>query len=592
MPKVILLGAGMAGLAAAHELLERGYAVDMYEMQTVAGGKARSTTPPAAALGTNPGLPNEHGFRFFPGFYQHINDTMARIPFNGTTVAASLVQATEITLATPGEPPFKLPARAPAPGNLNGFLRDLKKLLQNPALPVPNDEKLFFLKKLICLFVSGEDRRFLAYDLKSWSDFIEVAGKSQGYRDLLANGLTRSLVAMQPEHGSTLTVGTILIQVLLDILDPNKQADRVLNGPTSEVWIEPWMQHLRSLGGLTEHFGKEVTGLAFDGTRIISATIRDGAGTETSVGSSADHFLCALPLDVMQRLLQTDPQGIKAAAGIAGIDNLISRWMTGVLFYLNREVGAPHGHVIYGQSPWALTSIDQQQFWRNSGRDISQDYGNGQVKDIVSAIISEWQQPGVFVPKDAEDAASATEIFTEVWEQLKQHRASWPSGQLQDSDKVSAWLDPAIQGFGTTPLINSEPLLVNVVGSHRNRPPAVTQIPNLFIASDYVLTFTDLATMEGANEAGRRAVSGILDQDDPTITKPRPRVFALEEPDFLRDLQKFDDVHFAPYHDNPTLAPPPLFCRLVDSLPLESLDNMIEEGKDLFGFFPASLKDL
>ena len=39
----------------------------------------------------------------------------------------------------------------------------------------------------------------------------------------------------------------------------------------------------------------------------------------------------------------------------------------------------------------------------------------------------------------------------------------------------------------------------------------MTRIPNLFLASDYVRTHTDLATMEGANEAARRAVNGILD---------------------------------------------------------------------------------
>ena len=34
--------------------------------------------------------------------------------------------------------------------------------------------------------------------------------------------------------------------------------------------------------------------------------------------------------------------------------------------------------------------------------------------------------------------------------------------------------------------------------------------PNLFLAADFVRTHTDLATMEGANEAARRAVNGIL----------------------------------------------------------------------------------
>jgi hypothetical protein len=44
------------------------------------------------------------------------------------------------------------------------------------------------------------------------------------------------------------------------------------------------------------------------------------------------------------------------------------------------------------------------------------------------------------------------------------------------------------------------------------RPEAeLPQVENLFLASDYVRTHTDLATMEGANEAARRAVNAILD---------------------------------------------------------------------------------
>ena len=69
--------------------------------------------------------------------------------------------------------------------------------------------------------------------------------------------------------------------------------------------------------------------------------------------------------------------------------------------------------------------------------------------------------------------------------------------------------------------INLEPLLVNTVGSWAWRPNAATAIENLFLASDYVRTYTDLATMEGANEAARRAVNGILDAA--VRTQPRAR---------------------------------------------------------------------
>ena len=40
MAKVIVLGAGAMGLAAAHHLLKAGHTVDVYEADTVAGGMA------------------------------------------------------------------------------------------------------------------------------------------------------------------------------------------------------------------------------------------------------------------------------------------------------------------------------------------------------------------------------------------------------------------------------------------------------------------------------------------------------------------------------------------------------------------------
>src|SRR5687768_8956016 len=79
---VAILGGGMAGLAAAHELIERGFKVTVYERKAL-GGKARSIPVPGTAAGGRRPLPGEHGFRFFPGFYHHIPDSMRRTPFPG-----------------------------------------------------------------------------------------------------------------------------------------------------------------------------------------------------------------------------------------------------------------------------------------------------------------------------------------------------------------------------------------------------------------------------------------------------------------------------------------------------------------------------
>ena len=81
IPDVVVLGAGVAGLTAAHELAEKGFSVEVYEQRSVAGGKARSfRVPLTKAGGASPRLPAEHGFRFFPGFYRHLFDTMKQIP--------------------------------------------------------------------------------------------------------------------------------------------------------------------------------------------------------------------------------------------------------------------------------------------------------------------------------------------------------------------------------------------------------------------------------------------------------------------------------------------------------------------------------
>ena len=80
MPKVIVIGGGVAGLTAAHELAQRGFEVDVYEAREAWGGKARSQPVPGSGTNGRKDLPGEHGFRFYPRFYRHVVDMMKRTP--------------------------------------------------------------------------------------------------------------------------------------------------------------------------------------------------------------------------------------------------------------------------------------------------------------------------------------------------------------------------------------------------------------------------------------------------------------------------------------------------------------------------------
>ena len=108
--RVIILGGGVAGMSAAHELIERGFEVVVFERRYIAGGKARSIRVTHEGAGTSGHhltrytkgsighrVPGEHGFRFFPGFYKHVVDTMRRIPsFDGRKAADHLTPTTRV----------------------------------------------------------------------------------------------------------------------------------------------------------------------------------------------------------------------------------------------------------------------------------------------------------------------------------------------------------------------------------------------------------------------------------------------------------------------------------------------------------------
>ena len=57
--RVAVLGGGVSGLSAAHELAERGYEVTVYEYYDALGGKARSMDVPGTGTGGRKPLPGE-----------------------------------------------------------------------------------------------------------------------------------------------------------------------------------------------------------------------------------------------------------------------------------------------------------------------------------------------------------------------------------------------------------------------------------------------------------------------------------------------------------------------------------------------------
>jgi geranylgeranyl pyrophosphate synthase/uncharacterized protein with NAD-binding domain and iron-sulfur cluster len=548
--KVIVLGGGVAGMSAAHELIERGFEVVVLERGQLAGGKARSIPVTDDGAGTSGHeradtgvasiehrLPGEHGFRFFPGFYKHVIDTMRRIPsFDGRTASDHLVPTTRVGFTQYGKPTFLIPSQFPRTAGDVGTLLSDALLAFGPVIGLSPEELAFFGARFWQILTSCEERRIGEYEGVSWWEFIDAEPRSPSYQKFLATGFTRSLVASKARKASARTVGDMFMQMMLTFLEPTSgSTDRLLDGPTNLVWIDPWCSYLE-FRGVQYVRESEVVEILCDSQRVTGVAVRR-QGQRTLV--EGDYYVAAIPLEriaplINERMLAIDPTLGSLSTLAPNVE-----WMNGLQFYLRRDLPIAHGHVIHIDSEWALTSVSQIQFWRSMSSD---QFGDSDVRGVLSVDISNWDAPG----SDGRSAmqCSREEVMREVWAQLKRS-VNIDREVLRDEDLHSWYLDPDIQpsGNGSGLLTNAEPLLVNLVNTWALRPDATTRIPNLFLASDYVRTYTDLATMEGANEAARRAVNGLLDATG--FVGPRCGVWPLHQPEILVPLQRHDAARYA-----------------------------------------------
>jgi uncharacterized protein with NAD-binding domain and iron-sulfur cluster len=247
--------------------------------------------------------------------------------------------------------------------------------------------------------------------------------------------------------------------------------------------------------------------------------------------------------------------------------------MAGIQFYLKEPIDLPKWSLICIDSEWALTAVQQTQFWRRAKLAPA-------VKAVLSVDISDWTSPGRFNKLEA-SRCSRDEIAQETWDQLKaslnrtgKTKVLRDEMLLNEQGKVvgSYSLDDSIverfdrkkqSAFekssavqlrgdeayrsdaspfesalltGNRMTVNLEPLLINRRGYLKLRPRVQTAIPNMFLAGDYVNTSTNLACMEGANESARLAVNAVLDAD--ANDEPRCQVFTPGDGDVLGVLSQ------------------------------------------------------
>jgi hypothetical protein len=266
-------------------------------------------------------LPGEHGYRFFPSFYRHLDDTMRRIPiaddagrltartvfdnlrptvFQGLGMSREDLEKLAVDPRRPkGQPaPIDLvtddpdptcarAAREPEPSeeeraddlrrrrappadarvveihrnrakSIEGFRDRTDRFVQR--LGGNTRDGLLFFAKMFRYMTSCSERRRAQYEGDTWGEFVDVSSFSLPMQKHI-EAAAQVLLAFSVGEADARTYGNIATQLFLDQFEDGTRTDRTLNGPTSTAWIDPWRDYLERQG--VRFFRKKLTGFRF-----------------------------------------------------------------------------------------------------------------------------------------------------------------------------------------------------------------------------------------------------------------------------------------------------------------------------------------
>ena len=586
--EVIIVGGGMGGLSAAHELVlantklsKRGmepFRIVILEADgSAAGGKSASQRADEQTFGAPPS--GEHGFRLFPKFYRNIIKTRREIPAPASDsspcqfVASTLGpndKAVIVLEKKDGSTETRVVKRMSATKNwVEAFEAYFDYFVFFEEAGVTAADAFQMAIKTLTFATACQKRRDIEYDAMSWTDF---SGELSEAAKPIVAAITENLSAMRAEHSSARTIGTISLQMAFDFNDSNPITDGSLPGPTTATFIDPWLNWLQDEGVEFER-GVRVIDVNLDAAneRIDSIEVMGPQGKSRRPLSGS--LVLAVPLERAVALIDQELEDWDESLGqlkrkfeeTIGTDDSFLGNMAGLQFFLSRSLVQHEGHAAYPHSPWKLTSIAQGRLWTGDLKWIAP-----RCLDVLSVIVSRWDLGREALSrsepiKPAKECKSKKEFAREAFKQIG------PAWQLDwDRDIIGYHVDDHLQFSADKDVENATPLLVHPVGSHQFRPLASSRATNLFIASDYVRTSTDLASMECANEAARRAVTALMEAAGIDDIIERPQVFELDEWRVFRKLQAIDEWLFG-------LGRAPLLKYVTPSVDLQGLRGVLKE---------------
>lgn len=531
---VVIIGAGLSGLMAACELLDRGFRVTILEKNATPGGRLRAwrdrefgTPRPEADW---PGYPIEHGTHIILGFYNNFREFLGR---HGLRVRDRSINdpLPAISFAYPdGTIDDRHESRLPAPLHGHALLRGLT------ALSAEEDAQIGIRQALKVAAFNATDPAEVAY-----LDGISLAdwARAVGFPEASIGALFDPVMDMANFHLSEQTSALYLHRFVGAMMGHWRDLYRVhfFQDSTQETIIEPLQRYIEARGGVIR-FNAEVDEIVVADGRVsrvrakppepwafvcpICGEVHEfepercrrcgwaGGGFRPQAAGpvevDADWALLAVDIPGAQRLFRAPPFADEPF--FAPVQKLPTSSIAVLYLWYPRLAGKGRWHDHFGERECLMTS------------------GFATLGTTLNLTLLK-------APSYGESGADVIET------QIARIDAIEGLGEAEIAARVDADLRaliPDLPPFADHRLMRWDNFSTMTVGAEANRPDMFTPIDNFLILGDFNRLEHNCILMEKVTVNVRRAVNHMLDREG--IAGGRLTILPSETPNPLVRLAR------------------------------------------------------
>jgi uncharacterized protein with NAD-binding domain and iron-sulfur cluster len=523
MKSVVIFGAGIAGLSAAHELVKLGYAVSVYEATDRPGGFFRSSRL------SQDNMPSEYSWHGMGPWYHNTFDLMRQIPFSEKGPIYDLALSRPIDFGI-------FPDTDKAQFYEKGH-KSIPKMFRM--------SKWEFIKWSYLMFKTwtSNNRSKITYAKLNAAQAWKPLLKDKAYKTW--RSCFGPWIGSDWSRVSLHTTGDFFRKQLTTKPTHQHKADQdgpawtqgagdgwlLLKGPSSEYWFNPWVKYLKEKG-VKFYWEKALTKLEFDGANISFAF----CGEDKIHG---DIYILAMNPFITADILSQTPL-LEKQEELKLFKPLVQDGPhTQVSFRLafSEAIKLPRKRtaVVVSDSEFNLTLFAEEQVW-----DKDVDLGQN-IKSLWTGTSCISSVPGRIYHKPVNNCTKE-EFVEEVKAQIMSCGALDELIKEANNGKglkefpiieIEVWHEWTFSSEGIKPL---QPKWVNTTNTQPYMPSQNTPVANLFLAGAHTRTQAQVWSIEGAVESGRRAANAI---------DKRVEVLDQYQPLWIRSISKIDDILYS-----------------------------------------------